>query len=71
LDPLHAFPPNEDILQGIIEGMANMEGAGDVGGRNDDAIGPGLFRLPGLEKLMLSPVGCPFLLDGRWVVRFV
>ena len=36
LQALHAFPSNEDILKRIIEGMANVEGTCDVGGRNDD-----------------------------------
>jgi hypothetical protein len=35
---LHTLPPNEDILEGIIEGMPDMEGARDVWGRDDNTI---------------------------------
>ena len=36
LQALHAFPPNEDVLKGIIEGMSDMEGARNVWRWNDD-----------------------------------
>ena len=34
--PLHPFPAAEDVLQGVVEGMPHMQGAGYVGRRNDN-----------------------------------
>ncbi len=36
---LHAAPADEDVLQGVVEGVAHVERAGDVGGRDDDGEG--------------------------------
>ena len=57
---LHLFISTEDVLQGIVQGMAHMEGPGDIGGRDHDAIGR-LVR-DGLtpEKAVFLPVGIPF-----------
>ena len=43
LHPLHA---NEDVLQRVVERVAEVEGAGDVRRRNDDAVdGPLVVRV--------------------------
>ena len=36
---LHTPPAYEDVLQGVVKGMTDVEGAGHVGGRNDYGIG--------------------------------
>jgi hypothetical protein len=41
----HALEPGEHILQRVVERMAHMQRAGDVGRRDDDAIGLGVTPL--------------------------
>ena len=41
----HALEAAEDVLQGVVERVADMQRAGDVGRRDDDAIGRGLGAL--------------------------
>ncbi len=38
---VHAVVATEDVLQGVVERVAHVQGAGDVGRRNDDAKGLG------------------------------
>ena len=37
LETLHASPSNDNVLDGRIECMADVEGSGDIGRRNDQA----------------------------------
>ncbi len=39
--PLHALVADEDVLQRVVERVAHVEAAGDVGRRDDDGVGPG------------------------------
>ena len=56
---LHASPAGEDVLQGVVEGMAEVEGAGDVWGGDDDGEG-GLFAVGmGGEVAAIEPEGVP------------
>ena len=36
---LHPLEADEDILQGVVQGVAHVQLAGDVGGRHDDGEG--------------------------------
>src|SRR6185369_2443740 len=43
---LHAAPADQDVLQRVVESMAHVQAAGDVGRRDDDAIRRlGLLRM--------------------------
>ena len=44
LIPLHPPPADQDILEGLVQGVAHMQLAGDVGRGDDDGIG-GLFAV--------------------------
>ena len=78
----HALEPAEHVLQRVVERMAHMQRAGDVGRRNDDAIGLGLGALgpSGPEGARLFPFrvdaaldfgGLVCLFDHRWSVPAV
>ena len=58
----HAGAAHQHILQRVVEHVAHVEHAGDVGGRDDDRIGLALvgFRM---EELVVDPVVVPFGLD--------
>ena len=65
---LHPFPPDDRVLDRVIQSMADVQHSGHVGGRNHDgkrlAIRVGL----GLERSGLLPDGVPARLDNLWVV---
>ena len=68
VEAVHALEPDQDILQGIVEGVAHMQDAGDVGRRDDDAkAGLGAIGL-GMEKPLLFPVFIPFRFDPLGIV---
>ena len=52
---LHPLGPYQDILKGIVKGMAHVELAGDVGRRNDYRKGCLAFIHLGMEKSALFP----------------
>jgi hypothetical protein len=60
---LHFFKADKDILKGIIQGMAHVEGAGNIGRRDDDGVG--LFALVYLPPKisLLFPIAIPFLFN--------
>ena len=68
----HSLEPHEDVLQGIVQGMANVQGAGDIGRRNDDrkGLGFGLCPCSGLEGARLLPSVADLRLDSRCVKGF-
>ena len=37
--PAHALEADQDVLQRVVERVAHVQGAGDVGRRNDEAVG--------------------------------
>ncbi len=53
----HALEPAQHVLQRVVEGVSHMQGAGDVGRRDDDAIGLrlGALRTAGAEGLRVLP----------------
>ena len=59
------FVADHDVLQRIVERMADMQAAGDVGRRIDDRVRLG-FGTVGTKKAFLFPMRVPALLDfGR------
>ena len=67
-ETLHPFLADEDVLQRVVQGVAQVQGPGDIGRRDDDRVG--LFRLVRLamEKAFGFPEGVPALLRGGGVV---
>ena len=39
VEPAHPVPADQDVLQGVVEGMAHVQHARDVGRRDHDAEG--------------------------------
>ncbi len=70
VEPVHAFIPGEDILQGVVQGMPHVERAGHVGGRDDDGKrrAGGIFIGP--EQVLLFPEGIPFIFYLMGIVNF-
>ena len=67
-ETLHPFLADEDVLQGVVQGVAQVQGAGDVGRRDDDRVGLlGRVRLA-MEEALGFPVGVPTVLGGGGVV---
>ena len=68
LEALHPFLADEDVLQRVVQGVAQVQGAGDVGRRDDDRVG--LLRLVRLamEEAFGFPEGVPALLRGGGIV---
>ncbi len=69
----HALEAREHILQRVVERMPHMQRAGDVGRRNDDAVGLGVapLRPAGAERARLLPHGIDALLHGGGLVCLV
>ena len=65
VQPVHAFVTDQDILQGVIEGMAHMQVAGDIRRRNDNTIGIRASLVAGGEIAVLFPLRVMFGLDLR------
>jgi hypothetical protein len=68
---LHAGLAGEDVLDGVVEDMAEGEDAGDVGGGDDDGVRRAAFRDPagvGGETAVFLPVRVPLVLDGLGLV---
>ena len=66
--PLHPPPADEDILEGLVQGVAHVQLTGDVGGRDDDGVGF-LFRVYlGVEEVPLLPEGVGAVLHRTGVV---
>jgi hypothetical protein len=78
---LHAVPAGEDVHLRLVEHVAHVQAAGDVGGRQQD--GEGLAARAGAfgwflsdcaggfgEEVFFDPVFGPFIFNGGWVVGF-
>ena len=64
----HAPPADERVLERVVEGVAHVQDARDVGRRDDDGVG-GLVRVGvGGEAAGLVPQGVPFRLGGVGLV---
>ncbi len=59
--PAHAVVAHQDVLQGVVQGMADVEHAGDVGRRDDDGEGGFALVHAGAEGLIGQPAGVPAL----------
>ncbi len=62
VETLHAPPTDEHILQGVIEGVPHVQGAGHVRGRNDDGE-----RLPAIG-LAVKITAAPSRNPATWPV---
>ena len=62
--------PDHYVLESVIQGMADMERAGDIGWRIDNGERGGV-RSFGAEQAVAFPVGIPFRLDGGGVESLV
>jgi len=65
---VHPFVADQDVLQGVVEGMAHVQHPGDVGGRNDDAEGGPLGVQGGGGFVLGGPDLQPLLFD---ILEFV
>ena len=52
---LHPLGADQDVLQGVVKGVAHVELAGDVGGRQHDGIGLFVFVHLGVEEAAVQP----------------
>ena len=64
VEALHAFEPDHDVLQRIVERVAQMQGTGDVGWRDDDRIGLLLGIGLSMKPAAGHPVGIDFFLGS-------
>ena len=66
----HPMPAHQDVLEGIVQGMAHVELAGDVGRRDHHTEGfPALVhRL--MEKPVFDPICIPFFLHRSRIIYF-
>ncbi len=62
---------DQDVLEGVVQGVAHVQDAGDVGGRDDDAIGRLAAVGPGPKEALLLPIFIPLRLDPLGIVDFV
>ncbi len=64
----HAMIAGQDILQGVVQGMADMQNTGDIGRRNNDGE-PGFAILHrGLEAVLFCPGFQPLFFDIAEIV---
>src|SRR5262249_9003339 len=68
---VQAPPAHEDVLEGVVEGVAHVERPGDVGGRDDHGEGAAAGPRLRAEELGLLPDAQARLLDGLGVVGLV
>ena len=67
LEALHPLLPDEHVLQGVVQGVAQVQGPGHVGRRNDDRVGFSPRVRLAMEVILLFPEAIPAIL-GRGVV---
>jgi hypothetical protein len=65
--PTHALEAGENVLQRVVEGMADMQAAGDIGRRNDDGKRLRAGAAAGLEGAGGFPLG----IDAPFHIRRV
>ena len=61
-EALHPLLADEDVLQGVVQGVAQVQGAGDVGRRDDDRVGllagfGSLWKKPWIPSRRTSDLG--------------
>ena len=64
---VHSGATDKNVLNGVVEHVTHVKDSGDVWGRNHDTVG---FATVGfaMEKIVVHPVGIPFVLDFRGIV---
>ena len=67
---LQPLVPDDYILQCIVQRMADMQAAGDIGRRIDDGERLAVAAL-GTEQALAFPMLIPARLDGRRVEIFI
>lgn len=67
---LHAAPANQNVLQRIVQRVADVQGARDVGGRDDNRIGLSGRVGSGAEVAMVDPIWAPSGFNGLRFVGF-
>ena len=69
----HALEAGQDVLQRVVERMAHVQRAGDVGRRDDDAVGlaPRALGPAGAERARLLPCRVDAALDLGGLVGLV
>ncbi len=67
---LHAVVARQQILQGVVEGVADVQHAGHIRRRNNDGKGRAAFLHSRTEGLVIKPVFVPPLLDFLKLVGF-
>ena len=60
----HAVVAREHVLDGVVERVAHVQHAGDVGRRDDDGVRRPLGVGLGVEEVLVEPVLHPARLDG-------
>jgi hypothetical protein len=65
---VHPLVADQDVLQRVVERVAQMKRAGDVRRRDDDAVGLLRRGRVGVEVAPLFPDGVPVRLDARRIV---
>src|SRR5262249_22579717 len=69
VEPLHAAPADENVLQCVVERMSQVQRPGDVRRRDDDRERLAPIR-PAAEEALLAPEGETGLLRFLWIVGF-
>ena len=64
----HATPANQSILQGFLQGVSQMQLAGDVGGRHDYAVRSLVRVLRRGEEALVQPILIDALLNVGGVI---
>jgi hypothetical protein len=69
----HALEPAKNVLQGDVERVAHMQGAGHVRRRDDDCerFGPDPLRATGAKSARLKPSCRDTAFDRAWIECFV
>jgi len=62
LIPGHAVVARQQVHDGVLQGVAHVQGSGDVGGRDDDAV----WRLPALHAWREHAVAEPAVVPARF-----
>src|SRR5690606_34957990 len=62
---------HENILVGVVQGVAHVQLAGDVGRRDDHAERFLAFVHLSVEKAVFLPVRVPFLFHFFWIVSLL
>ncbi len=68
--PLHPLPPRKDVLERVVEGVAHVERAGNVGWGDDDREGRSDRVDVSVKQALFKPRVVPFGFRRGRVVDF-